>query len=50
MMPSSRGCLGLLPTQKDLDMSDRMPREMLEATRLTRAGRLADATAPIESG
>src|SRR5258708_14594497 len=48
MRPSSRGCRALFPAQKDLDMNDRMHREMLEATRLTRAGRLSDATALLQ--
>ena len=33
-----------------LDMSDDRPANMLEATRLTRAGRLAEATAPLSQG
>src|SRR6266849_6504206 len=46
--PSSRGFLTCFPAQKALDMSDRMHPDMLEATRLTRAGRLTDATALLQ--
>jgi poly(hydroxyalkanoate) depolymerase family esterase len=40
--------LDLFPAQKALDMNDRMHRDMLEATRLTRVGRLTDATALLQ--
>jgi hypothetical protein len=46
--PSSRGRPTSFPAQKALDMNDRLQRDMLEATSLTRAGRLTEATSLLQ--